>query len=487
MPPINQQSSRGGLITALVAFVILFIVSTVFAFQFYGKWQQSATNYDNYKKTYNGILSDGAINSAPVQAILAAKTDQKLGATQNDTVVDILLKQQAALASTIGAPPEQKAAEVVDAVDAALKDDQKKLDTAGVKVTIPSTGLQSAVNALADTAISEQKQITSLTSQLTTAQASAASATKDIATINAQRDGDVAKATQSGTDTATQLNASLDANKATIAQMTQAQADDAKKNADLAAQQATELAAKTAAETKDLSTIDALRARLANRRSDVTNSVVRQSDGKIVRIPNDKVCYINLGQGDQVTNGLTFEVYDKAEGVPPLPENVTGDEQLPVGKASIEITHVGVTSSECRIVKIQPGAIISEGDLIANLVYDPHVKFNFFVFGNFDLAENGRPNANDAAFIKQLVTQWGGKLTDQVNVNTDFVVLGAEPVIPNFSKDEIGPDAQAKIDAATKASEAYQEIRQEAKDLHIPILNQNRFLYYVGYYDQAKR
>jgi hypothetical protein len=219
----------------------------------------------------------------------------------------------------------------------------------------------------------------------------------------------------------------------------------------------------------------------------VTNAVVRQSDGKIVRVPNDSVCYINLGAGDQITAGLTFEVYAKADGVPALPENVTGDEQLPVGKASIEVTHVGVTSSECRIVKIQPGAIISEGDLIANLVYDPHVKYNFFVFGNFDLAENGRPNANDAAFIKQLITQWGGKLIDKVDVDTDFVVLGAEPVIPNFSKDDLTPENQAKLDAANKAAEAYQEIRQEAKDLHIPILNQNRFLYYVGYYDQAKR
>ena len=26
-----------------------------------------------------------------------------------------------------------------------------------------------------------------------------------------------------------------------------------------------------------------------------------------------------------------------------------------------------------------------------------------------------------------------------------------------------------------------------AKDLHIPILNQNRFLYLIGYYDQARK
>jgi hypothetical protein len=487
MPPINQQSSRGGLITALVVFTILFIVSTVFAFQFYGRWQQSDANYLNYKKTYNAVLSDSAISSQPVQALLAAKANPRSGISPSDTVVDILLKQNAALAGAIGAGPDLKASEVVDGVDSTIKDNQKKLETAGVKVTLPNSGLESVVAALTDAAISREKTVVSLTSDLNEAHARADSAAKDIATVNAQRDADVKKATQDGADAVAQLNASFDANKATIAQMTQTQTDEEKKSSDQITQAAADLAASKAQDSKDQQSIEALRGRLAGRRPDVSNAAIRQPDGKIVRVPNDSVCYINLGQGDQVTAGLTFEVYDKSTGVPGIPENVTGDEQLPVGKASIEITHVGVTSSECRIVKIQPGAIISEGDPIANLVYDPHVKYKFFVFGNFDLAENGRPNPNDAAFIKQLVTQWGGQLTDQVNVDTDFVVLGSEPTIPNFSKDDLTPENQAKLDAANKAAEAYQEVRQEAKDLHIPILNQNRFLYYVGYYDQAKR
>jgi hypothetical protein len=210
-------------------------------------------------------------------------------------------------------------------------------------------------------------------------------------------------------------------------------------------------------------------------------------DAKIIRVPNNEVCYINLGFGDQVTPGLTFEVYDKAEGVPPIPDNVTGDEQLPVGKASIEITHVGTTSSECRIVKLAPGAVLSEGDVIENLVYDPHTKYNFYVYGKFDLAGNGRPNDPDADVIKRLVTQWGGKLTDQVNVDTDFLVLGSEPVLPNFSKDDLTAENQDKLQKAQDALNKYQEIENEAKELHIPIMNQNRFLYYVGFYDQAKR
>jgi BRCT domain type II-containing protein len=29
--------------------------------------------------------------------------------------------------------------------------------------------------------------------------------------------------------------------------------------------------------------------------------------------------------------------------------------------------------------------------------------------------------------VRRLITQWGGRLADEVNVNTDFIVLGAQP------------------------------------------------------------
>jgi hypothetical protein len=67
------------------------------------------------------------------------------------------------------------------------------------------------------------------------------------------------------------------------------------------------------------------------------------------------------------------------------------------------------------------------------------------------------------------------------------VVLGAEPVLPNFSKDDLTAENQDKLAKKQKELEDYQQVEQQAKDLHIPIMNQNRFLYYVGFYDQAKR
>ena len=93
--------------------------------------------------------------------------------------------------------------------------------------------------------------------------------------------------------------------------------------------------------------------------------------------------------------------------------------------------------------------------------------------------------ASDAAVIKRLVTQWGGKLVNDVDVNTDFVVMGKEPVVPAADKDD--PIAQKRAQDAQKALDDYMDKRNQAIQLSIPIMNQNRFLYFVGYYDQAKR
>ena len=126
---------------------------------------------------------------------------------------------------------------------------------------------------------------------------------------------------------------------------------------------------------------------------------------------------------------------------------------------------------------------------IVNLVYDKNTKYNFLVYGNFDLDRNGVATPQDAEVIKRLVTQWGGNIVSDINVDTDFVVLGREPEIPTASRDELDDDPilKARYDAAVAESEAYAEISAKAREYRIPILNQNRFLYLIGYYNQAKR
>ena len=221
-------------------------------------------------------------------------------------------------------------------------------------------------------------------------------------------------------------------------------------------------------------------------------NIVRQADGEVVRVPGNDNVFINLGRGDQISPGLTFEVYDRFTGVPALgPDGGTGtteedESTLPQGKASIEVVRVGPQQSECRIVRQTQGQSVIERDIISNLVYDKNTKYNFVVFGDFDLDRNKVPTPGDAEVIKRLITQWGGQLQNAVNVNTDFVVLGAVPEVPPQDEDETATDI-ARREAAQKALDAYDEVRSQAIQLNIPIMNQGRFLYYVGYYEQAKR
>jgi len=61
-------------------------------------------------------------------------------------------------------------------------------------------------------------------------------------------------------------------------------------------------------------------------------------------------------------------------------------------------------------------------------------------------------------------------------------------VVPNYTQEELQDPAIAKRRADIQAElDAYLEVVQKARELHVPILNQNRFLYFVGYYDLAKR
>ncbi len=492
MPPINQQGSRAGLVTALVVFVILFVVSAVFAFNYYGKLTQANFNLQAQKTLYNGYLSDATIQQPQVQALVAAKTEQPphFGIVNSpaETAIDVAMKQTSGLAGLIGgATGDQPAGVVADSVAVALKKHQDDLKTAGVRVNLSAGGLLGALDQLTSAAVSSQKQVATLTGQKADSDQRVAALSDTLAKVNAEKDTAAKAQQQTNTESLAQVQKSLEDNTAAVKTMQDNAAAAVKTNADqqqaALAQVADAQRQLTAAQTR-LKTVED---HLANRRPQVVNAAVRIADGQLIRVPGSGVCYINLGYGTGVTNGLTFEVYDKISGVPPIPPNVTGDEQLPVGKASIEIIHVGDNSSECRIVHTEPGAVLTEGDPIENLVYDAHQKYQFNVFGNFDLANTGRPNPADAEVVKRLVTQWGGKLTDKVSPDTDFLVLGMEPVLPEFAKDDLTPENQDKLQKAQEALDQYQEVSKDAKDLHIPILNQNRFLYYVGYYDQAKR
>jgi len=195
-----------------------------------------------------------------------------------------------------------------------------------------------------------------------------------------------------------------------------------------------------------------------------------EPDGKIIALdPGEETGYINLGKGDGVFNGLTFSIFDPAElgKDPPQP------------KAAIRLTNVMDNSSEFFITRVvRKSNPVVEGDLITNPAFDLERPFHFAIVGRFDINGDG---VEDTDWVKSQVRRFGGKVQDKVTIETDYLVTGQEPM--STSGAATGP-ATPQDEIRRKKIQQQQKEFGEATDLaarlHIPVLNQNRFLSLLG-------
>jgi len=492
MPPITQpQGSRGGLITALVVFAILFLTAAIFAIYFNVNMRAEQDKFTKLESKYKGVIADGSlVAESDVQTAVKMLRDQDPAlADPNLKLVDVLQQRGDRLAKVIagnaGVPGLTAETEAAARVAAA----NEKIRAAKLGgVTVTPDNLLSSIDGLVKALIAKDQLVTSANNSITkkfadnadavnASQAKIEAIQQSVAAAQAEAEKARAELAKDRSEKQAQMDAmSADVKKTS---------DDLNKAVQDKQLEVTTLQGKQAKLEQE---IDILKKKLGQYRLNTTESTVRRADGMITGLGKGNTVYVNLGQGQEVVAGMTFEVYDKAEGVPALGENGLRDDEMPIGKGSIEIVRVNAANSECRVVKTTPGFAIAEGDLIANLVYDQNIKFKFVVYGKYDLDQNGIATDGDTDVMKRLVTQWGGKVTDTVNADTDFVILGKEPVLPSFSKEELDlPENAKKLADAQTEQDAYQKVKADARELHIPVMNQNRFLYFVGYYDQAKR
>lgn len=200
-----------------------------------------------------------------------------------------------------------------------------------------------------------------------------------------------------------------------------------------------------------------------------------RSDGQILSIEtSSNIVFLNIGAEDKVYPGLTFSVYDRNAPIP-----VDGK-----GKAEVEVFDVDKTTSVARIVKSSMKNPIVIGDLVVNLIWDSKATNTFIVAGDFDFNNNGKIDADAPKKIRQLIENWGGKVDREVTINTDFVILGTSPKIPDkpsLDDIEIDPMAMDKYEASIRAVADYQDVKKQAESLYIPIFNLKRFLNFIGY------
>jgi hypothetical protein len=360
-------------------------------------------------------------------------------------------------------------------------------DVAGRVPGIDTGSLVDAVKSLADKVVALQTQSTGLRGDQT---AAAGDAAKQIADANAK----VAAMQKSVEELTQEKQQAIDKAQAAEDGYTKQETDREAAREVERQQEATDarkLGLAIEDGTKKIAQLvkvnSALADRLAGKHLDVIEPIVRQADGIVLSEFADDIVYINLGATDHIVPGMTFEVYSQRDGIPKLGDGMS-EENLPIGEGSIEIQKIGQESSECKVTHLEPGQHITPNDLIANLVYDRNIKYNFYVYGKFDLSLNNHPNDKDIMGIKQQIVLWGGQIQNVVNVDTDFVVMGAEPVVETFTPTDLQDPFKVKEQADEQdALKKYDDILDQAKELHIPIMNQDRFLYFTGYRALANR
>ncbi len=485
MAAVSQPGSRAGLITALVIFVVLFLVSTVLFFTTNADNKVKEKQLEVLCKKYADVIKTTEMTDPDFEAVKSLQSDP---ANRGRSMFDIMRSQREDLAKAITGQANTSPAKAVESAATTVQSANKTLGPAGAAV--PAGSLNNAIMVLAAAIVERQTQAEQLKQQMATCAEDLKKQTalyqKELdqhrVTVEAAR-----TETKTTQDDTTKYRAGKDEQ---VASLEKTLADTVEKDRKALEDLNTQLTARNLDIDKLKKDLEKAYSTMARFKvAGTAETTIRRPDGAVSQIGTAKsgTVYINRGLGQQISPGMTFEVYDKNEGIPRLQTN--NDDSLPAGKASIEITRVSPGSSEARIIKQSAGSQIFVGDLIANLIYDPNVKFRFKIFGNFDIDQNNVATPQEADVVKRLVAQWGGIVTEDLNIDTDFLVMGREPVVPNIPPEQLKDDPIREFEQkkAEEAHKAYEDVKNKALELHIPVLNQNRFLYFIGFFDQAKK
>ncbi|MBN2588915.1 MAG: hypothetical protein JXA96_03560 [Sedimentisphaerales bacterium] len=210
------------------------------------------------------------------------------------------------------------------------------------------------------------------------------------------------------------------------------------------------------------------------------DSMAYMPDGKILSIDNNtKTVIINLGSKNHVYRGLTFSVYDKGGYI--------GQEGQ--DKAEIEIFDIGDSYASARIVKSEINKPILKNDTIANLIWDSSKINEFVIAGDFDLDKDGEINPDAISKIKATIEKWGGKVTDKISVETDFLILGTMPNIPeqqpSIEEQMMDPTALQRYEDSLENLNRYNELETRARSLWVPIFTYEKFIHLIGYSEKS--
>ena len=216
------------------------------------------------------------------------------------------------------------------------------------------------------------------------------------------------------------------------------------------------------------------------KRTDVLVDNTIRPDGAVNSIVEGQpLVYIDLGRQRGVLAGMTFEVFPAGGLIKPN----EFDEVR--GKATVEVTTVEPHRATARIVRTERGTSVKPGDVIVNLAFDPNSTRRFYVYGSFDIENTGAPSLSDRKRIEAMVNRFGGEVLPELNYEADYLVLGEQPQLPAPPPPgTTDPAILSEYAIRKREYDTYQQLLGQARELKIPVLNQNRFLALMGYYER---
>ena len=471
MTPVNQ-GSKAALITWTVIATVFGITMAVLALIAYVNSNEIQVQSDSRQQQFTEFASEADLQSAEMSELKAAVKDPQQGGA-NVYALLVNRQQQLAKAAT-GATRFEQADEAMKA----------SLAQTNARAGINASTLTGALEQLHAQLAAVRRENETLRQEQQSLQARIESEQQNAQQMLAQKDQAITQAAQELQEVQAEI--------ASIQEQFQMLSDDTSSNVDtLRVEWEDKLRSAEDRITSLTRSLETAGERLKvltqrNRERWQFDQMMASPDGRVLRSPIQGQLFVDIGRNHGISNGMTFEVYDPVTGIPRVESEEATD--LPIGKGSIQIIQVDPNSSVARVVNQRAGQTIREGDIVANLAFDKNVPVRFRVYGDFDLDNDGTPSPVDYNRVLTLIREFGGRVVEDVTVNTDVLVMGQEPVVPRVTEAELAdPEKNRQWQQAVELRERYMAVRNQAKELNIPILNQNQFLYYIGYFDQANR
>jgi len=146
-------------------------------------------------------------------------------------------------------------------------------------------------------------------------------------------------------------------------------------------------------------------------------------------------------------------------------------------KAQCTIIKIMDDSSELRVDQLKAENPVIKNDVLFNPVYDRTRRLSFFLVGKMDIDRSGADNTQT---VIGLIERYGGRVDSTLNYQTQYVILGEEPVLPPPPATTASPMIRQQYEDAVKQFKSYVETKARADNFGVPTLSLNRFIGLMG-------